>query len=38
MDNGNIKDAKECYRQVLRLSPANRDVKMKIRRLEKMLG
>jgi hypothetical protein len=38
MDNGNIKDAKECYRQVLRLSPANREVKMKIRRLEKMLG
>lgn len=38
MDNGNIKDAKECYRQVLRLSPANRDVKMKIRRLEKMLS
>lgn len=38
MDNGNIKDAKECYRQVLRLSPAHREVKMKIRRLEKMLG
>lgn len=38
MDNGNIKDAKECYRQVLRLTPANREVKMKIRRLEKMLG
>jgi tetratricopeptide (TPR) repeat protein len=38
MDNGNIKDAKECYRQVLRLSPTNREVKMKIRRLEKMLG
>lgn len=38
MDNGNIKDAKECYRQVLRLSPANREVKMKIRRLEKILG
>jgi tetratricopeptide (TPR) repeat protein len=38
MDNGNIKDAKECYRQVLRLSPQNREVKMKIRRLEKMLG
>jgi tetratricopeptide (TPR) repeat protein len=38
MENGNIKDAKECYRQVLRLSPANREVKMKIRRLEKMLG
>lgn len=38
MDNGNIKDAKECYRQVLRLSPANTEVKMKIRRLEKILG
>lgn len=38
MDNGNIKDAKECYRQVLRLSPANRGVKVKIRKLEKLLG
>jgi len=33
----NIKDAKECYRQVLRLSPVHRMVKIKIRRLEKLL-
>lgn len=35
---GNIKDAKECYRQVLKLSPVHRMVKIKIRRLEKLLG
>lgn len=34
---GNVKDAKECYRQVLRLSPTHRMVKIKIRRLEKLL-
>lgn len=33
----NAKDAKECYRQVLRLSPTHRMVKIKIRRLEKLL-
>ncbi|MDP2838047.1 MAG: tetratricopeptide repeat protein [Candidatus Moranbacteria bacterium] len=33
----NIKDAKECYRQVLKLSPIHRMVKIKIRRLEKLL-
>lgn len=38
MEAGNIKDAKECYRQVLRLSPVHRMVKIKIRRLEKLLG
>jgi tetratricopeptide (TPR) repeat protein len=38
MDNGNIKDAKECYRQVLKLSPVQRMVKIKIRRLEKLLS
>ncbi len=32
-----IKDAKECYRQVLKLSPVHRMVKIKIRRLEKLL-
>jgi tetratricopeptide (TPR) repeat protein len=30
-------DAKECYRQVLKLSPVNRLVKIKIRRLERVL-
>lgn len=34
----NVKDAKECYRQVLRLSPVQRMVKIKIRRLEKILS
>lgn len=34
----NIKDAKECYRQVLKLSPVQRMVKIKIRRLEKILS
>lgn len=37
LEMGNIKDAKECYRQVLKLSPVHRMVKIKIRRLEKML-
>ncbi len=37
LDIGNIKDAKECYRQVLKLSPVHRLVKIKIRRLEKLL-
>ena len=37
MENNNIKDAKECYRQVLKLSPVQRMVKIKIRRLEKLL-
>ncbi len=32
-----ITDAKECYRQVLKLSPVHRMVKIKIRRLEKLL-
>ena len=35
---GNIKDAKECYKQVLKLSPAARLVKIKIRRLEKIIA
>ena len=38
LDTGNIKDAKECYRQVLKLSPAHRLVRIKIRRLEKILS
>lgn len=37
LEIGNIKDAKECYRQVLKLSPVHRMVKIKIRRLEKLL-
>ncbi|MDP3957774.1 MAG: tetratricopeptide repeat protein [bacterium] len=38
LEVGNIKDAKECYRQVLKLSPLHRIVRIKIRRLEKLLG
>lgn len=38
LEIGNIKDAKECYRQVLKLSPVQRMVKIKIRRLEKLLS
>lgn len=37
MEQGNVSDAKECYRQVLRLSPVHRLAKIKIRRLEKLL-
>jgi len=32
----NMEDAKECYRQALKLHPTNRAVKLKIRRLEKV--
>ncbi|MBI2439149.1 MAG: tetratricopeptide repeat protein [Candidatus Moranbacteria bacterium] len=38
LEIGNVKDAKECYRQVLKLSPVHRMVKIKIRRLEKILS
>lgn len=38
LDSGNAVDAKECYRQVLKLRPANRVVKMKIRRLGRLLS
>jgi predicted Zn-dependent protease len=38
LETDNVKDAKECYRQVLRLSPVQRMVKIKIRRLEKLLS
>jgi tetratricopeptide (TPR) repeat protein len=38
LEIGNVKDAKECYRQVLKLSPAERMVRIKIRRLEKILA
>jgi len=38
LEIGNMKDAKDCYRQVLKLSPVQRMVKIKIRRLEKILS
>ncbi len=37
LERDNYVDAKECYRQVLKLSPVNRLVKIKIRRLERIL-
>ena len=38
MNKGSIQDAKECYKQVLKLSPVQRMVKIKIRRLERLLS
>ena len=37
LEQESLTDAKECYRQVLKLSPVNRLVKIKIRRLERVL-
>ncbi len=37
-DRENAKDALECYRQVLKLSPAHHKVKLKIRKLERLLA
>lgn len=37
MEQSNLQDAKECYRQVLRLSPVHRLAKIKIRKLERLL-
>lgn len=37
LERDSLADAKECYRQVLKLSPVNRLVKIKIRRLERLL-
>lgn len=31
-------DAKECFKQVMKLCPTNRNVKYKIKRLERLLG
>lgn len=33
----NLEDAKACYRQVIKLSPLNREVKDKVRKLERLL-
>lgn len=38
MERNIYKDARECFRQVLKLSPANRRAKMKMKRLERILG
>jgi len=38
MQMENYDDAKECYKQVLRLSPVNRKAKIRMRRLEKIFA
>lgn len=35
---GNYSDAKECYKQVIKLDPKNRNVRYKMRRLERIIG
>lgn len=37
MANENLEDAKACYRQVIKLLPLNREVKDKVRKLERLL-
>lgn len=38
MEQDNIEDALACYKQVLKLSPANRKAKISLRRIERVLG
>lgn len=37
LEHGDVTDAKSCYRQVLKLSPIHRMVKVKIRKLERLM-
>lgn len=37
LERGSVNDAKACYRQVLKLSPVHRMVKVKIRKLERLM-
>lgn len=37
LERGDVNDAKACYRQVLKLSPVHRMVKVKIRKLERLI-
>lgn len=37
LERGAVNDAKSCYRQVLKLSPVHRMVKVKIRKLERLM-
>ncbi len=37
LEQGDVSDAKSCYRQVLKLSPVHRMVKVKIRKLERLM-
>jgi tetratricopeptide (TPR) repeat protein len=38
MERRGYQDAKECYKQVLKLSPINRKARIKMRKLERILG
>ncbi len=38
MENENLNDAKECFKQVLRLSPLSRRARIRMRRVEKSLS
>lgn len=38
MENENLEDAKECFKQVLRLSPLSRRARFRMRRIEKSLS
>lgn len=38
IEQNNLADALECYRQVLRLSPVHHKAKMKIRKIERVMG
>lgn len=38
MEQKNYQDAKECYKQVLRLSPINRQAKIRLNKLSRLLG
>lgn len=38
MENENLDDAKECFKQVLRLSPLSRRARFRMRRIEKSLS
>ena len=38
MEIKSYNDAKECFKQVIKLNPGNRNVKYKIRRLEYLLS
>lgn len=38
LERGNMPDAKECFKQVLKMSPISRNARSKMRRIERKLG
>lgn len=38
LEQHNYQDAKECYKQVLKLSPVNRQARIKLKKITRMLG